>query len=105
MTERLIDVVARVHDVPNSDPHEVGPALYAKRPFGPASEAMVLSEDPVEEWASPSAPDFTYVLGVETAKEVLGVWSLWRDGRVPTPTEAVAAIVYYALNDAYEPTG
>jgi hypothetical protein len=103
VAERLIEVVARMRDIPKGDRYEVGPALYARRPFGAESEAMVRSEEPVEEWASPSAPDFTYVLGVETAKEVLEVWSSWRDGQVPTPTEAVAAIVYYALNDAYQP--
>ena len=98
----MVDVVARLHEIPKADRFEVGPTIYAKHPFDPESEALVLSEDPVDH-ASPSAPDLTYLVGVETAKEVLAVWSKWRGGASPNPEQAVTAIVHYALHDAYQP--
>ena len=99
----MVDVVARLYGIPPADRYEVGPTIYARLPFDSDSEAMVLSEDPVD-LVSPSAPGLTYLLGVETAKEVLAVWSSWRGGQPPDPTQAAAAIVHYALNDAYKPT-
>jgi len=42
-----------------------------------------------------------YFLEIEIAKEVLGVWSKWRDGRKPTEAERIEALFYYADNDAY----
>ena len=100
--ERLVDVVLRLYEISKADRYEVGPTIYARRPFDPESDAMVLSEDPID-LAPPSAPGLTYLLAVETAKEVLAVWSSWRGGRTPDPNEAVTAIVHYALNDAYRP--
>jgi hypothetical protein len=44
-----------------------------------------------------------YLLEVVIAKEVLQVWSAWRQGRVPSLDEACAAIVHYAEWDAYMP--
>ena len=45
-----------------------------------------------------------YLLEVENIKEAIDVWSLWRDGRAPTPDDRLAAVVYYATNDAFMPT-
>lgn len=42
-------------------------------------------------------------LDMRTAKEVLSVWSHWRDGREATISEACEAIVFYAEHDAYLP--
>jgi len=44
-----------------------------------------------------------YLLEVLIAREVLDVWSAWRDGRIPSVEEACDAIIYYADNDAYQP--
>jgi hypothetical protein len=44
-----------------------------------------------------------YLLEVSLAREVLEVWTAWRDGRRPTISEACEAIIYYASNDAYLP--
>lgn len=45
--------------------------------------------------------DLDYFLEVEIAKDVLTVWSSWRDGRKPTEGERIEAILYYVNNDAY----
>lgn len=44
-----------------------------------------------------------YLLEVLIAREVLEVWSDWRNGRLPSAEEACEAIAYYADNDAYLP--
>ncbi|NEA65613.1 hypothetical protein [Streptomyces sp. SID12488] len=51
-------------------------------------------EDPPADWR--------YLLEVFIAREVVEVWSSWRDSRVPSIGEACEAIVYYADNDAYQ---
>jgi hypothetical protein len=43
----------------------------------------------------------TYFLEVSIAKEVLEVWSKWREGREPTEEQRIEALIYYADNDAY----
>jgi hypothetical protein len=48
-------------------------------------------------------PGFRYFLEVELVKDVLQVWSDWRDGQSPTLDESLAAIIYYAANDSYIP--
>lgn len=50
-----------------------------------------------------TAQGMRYLLEVWLAREVIAVWSNWRDGREPTSEEKLAAIVYYAENDAYLP--
>ena len=102
MTEALIDVVARLPSIPNGDRFDVGPTIFAKRPIERESDAIVLAEEVIDGVAG-SSPDFSYVLEVELANQVLDVWSLWRDGAVPSRTEAVDAVIYYAANDAYLP--
>jgi hypothetical protein len=47
--------------------------------------------------------DWRYLLEVLIAREVVEVWSAWRDGRAPSVEQACEAIVYYAENDAYQP--
>ena len=44
-----------------------------------------------------------YLLEVFLAKEVVEVWSKWRNGRNPTALDKCAAVIYYAENDAYLP--
>lgn len=61
--------------------------------------ALVLLDDAAE--VDLHLADLTYFLEIEIAKEVLEVWKEWRDGREPTESERVEAVLYYANNDAY----
>lgn len=44
-----------------------------------------------------------YLMSVETIREVLEVWSAWRNGAVPTVEQATEAVIYYADHDCYLP--
>ena len=103
MAESLIDVVARLHTVPRGDRYAVGPAIFVKQPIAYQSDAIVLAEEVIH-GAAPGAPGYSYLLEVDIAKQVLDVWSSWRAGATPTRAEAVDAVIYYAVNDAYQPT-
>jgi Domain of unknown function (DUF6966) len=95
----LADLVATLDSIPRRS--DTPPTIYARRPWTADSEATVLyGERSVE---SVTAPGFTYVLEVYLAKEVIEVWSLWRDGKTPTLTDAIGAVIWYAEYDAYEP--
>jgi hypothetical protein len=89
----LIEVVAAL---PITDPEAT---IYVSLPITPQSAAIVCPES--EDGSSPAG--FEYLLEVSLALQVLDVWSRWRDGRKPTAAEAVQAVIYYALQDAYEP--
>jgi hypothetical protein len=52
-----------------------------------------------------SPEGWRYLLEVLIAREVLEVWSAWRNGRIPSVEEAREAVIYYADNDAYQPDG
>jgi hypothetical protein len=93
------DLVQRLEDLDEGDRFEVGPALFARRPWQPDSQAVVLREDWLE---SRQRPGFHLLLDVSIAREVLEVWSAWRDGQVPDADEAAAAVIHYAENDAYQ---
>jgi hypothetical protein len=45
--------------------------------------------------------EFEYMLEVDIAKEVVRVWREWHEGKVPSPEEMCAAVIYYAEHDAY----
>lgn len=95
------DLVSRLDIVTAGvDRFEVGPAIFARLPWTPDSDAVVLHEDAVEPG---DARGFRLVLEATIASEVIRVWSAWRDGRRPDPDEAAAAVIYYAENDAYLP--
>lgn len=97
----LADLVAALDDIPERDQSGAVAAIYARRPWSPDSDAVVLHGERVVE--SVTAPGFTYLLEVYLSKEVIEVWSSWRDGRAPTLTEAVGAVIWYGEYDAYEP--
>jgi hypothetical protein len=44
-----------------------------------------------------------YLLEGWLAREAIEVWSAWRGGRKPGPQDRLAAVVYYADNDAHLP--
>ena len=75
--------------------------IYARRPWGPDSEAVVVHGKHIVE--SVTAPGFTYMLEVDLAKEAVEVWSSWREGRIATLTEAISAVIWYTEHDAYQP--
>jgi hypothetical protein len=46
-----------------------------------------------------------YLLEVDIIKEVISVWSDWRNGAEPSVSQACEAVFYYAAHDAYQPPG
>ena len=73
--------------------------IYHALPTSPHSEAMVCVEP--EGVGEPAG--LTYLLEVSLARDVLDVWTNWRNGRRPTAEEAARAVISYARHDAYEP--
>jgi hypothetical protein len=61
-------VIATLDGIPDGDPYDVEPTIFARRPWTVYSEAIVLNEDAVS-YVAPSAPDLTYLLEVDLAKE------------------------------------
>jgi hypothetical protein len=99
----LLDVVAHLNDIPIGNRFEgPGPTIFARRPWAPESDALVLRDEASDGMAS-TAPGHAYLLEVDLAQEVVEVWSAWRDGATPTAQEATLAIIYYAEHDAYQP--
>lgn len=94
------DLVMRLGDLDDGDRFEVGLSIYARTPWRPDSEAVALREEGVESFRHPG---FRYLLEVAIARDVLEVWSSWREGRAPDAEEAAAAVIHYAENDAYQP--
>ncbi|MFS8101767.1 hypothetical protein LFM09_32030 [Lentzea alba] len=73
--------------------------IYAgEEPAGPSTRVVLLDQS-----AGDPPADVRYLLEVVIAKEVLEVWSEWRDGRQPTLPEACEAVLHYASHDAYLP--
>ena len=57
----------------------------------------------VDEEAVGAPEDMEYVLEIAVMKEVIKVWSAWRNGAMPTAPQACEAILRYARFDAYLP--
>jgi hypothetical protein len=99
----LIEIIATLDSIPLADVvSDVGPTIFARRPWTPDSDAVVLREHAVNHVA-PSAPDHRYLLEVDLAREVIEVWSDWRGGAQPTPAQAAQAVIHYAEHDAHQP--
>ncbi len=101
-SQPLRQVVAELDQIPPGDRYEPGPAIFARLPWAPNAPSLVLLEDAVN-GVAPSQPEFAYMLEVNLAREVLEVWSAWRDGARPSIDDAVDAILHYAMHDAYLP--
>ena len=69
----------------------------------PAARAVVAAE-PEDGSVPPTAVGLTYLLEVAAAREAIDVWRAWRPGRSPTLDDQLAAVTYYAENDAWLPT-
>ena len=68
--------------------------------LAPDSEALVAPqlEDGGVRWEERG---LSYVLEVELAKEAIQVWRQWRHGAEPSTAQRCAAVIHYAVNDAY----
>ena len=73
--------------------------------YVPYEETVVNASTPVLLVQGDDTPPagYRYLLEVLIAREVLEVWTSWRDNREPSLEEACEAIIYYAENDAYQP--
>jgi len=86
----LRELIAHVDDLDD------GAVIYASRPWSPQASAVVGAGD-----EHPDGHD--YLLEVDLVREVLTVWSAWREDRLPTLDEAALAVIHYANHDSYEP--
>ncbi len=98
----LLEIVTSLRDIPLGDGYSAGPTIYAKRPWTPSTEAVVLRGDDIPAGVTTESGHH-YLLEVDLALEAIEVWSEWRAGAIPTPEEATLAIVYYGEHDAYQP--
>lgn len=98
----LADVVASLDALDPAARGGVGRTIFAERPWGPDSPAVVLSEDALRARV-PSMPSYAYLLEVDHAAEVLEVWSSRRSGTAPSPEQAAEALIHYAAHDTHQP--
>jgi hypothetical protein len=91
----LRDVIARLEELSADD------TIYAES-AAPSARAIVAAE--LDDGAAPpAAAGLSYLLEVALAREAVAVWGRWRPGRTPTLADKVAAVTYYAQNDAWLP--
>lgn len=95
-------MINHLHDVPPGDGFSPGLTIYARLPWTPQADAVVLRGDEVPDGVVTES-GHQYLLEVDLAIEVVEVWSAWRDGATPTPEEASLAVIHYCENDAYQP--
>ena len=69
-----------------------------------AASPAVAALEPQDGSLPAEADGMEYLLEVAIAREVVEVWSAWRDGREPTTADKCEAILHYARHDAYLPT-
>jgi hypothetical protein len=98
----LLEVIAHLRDIPVGDRDSKGPVIYARRPWTPQSNALVLVGDDVPDGVTTES-GHDYLLEIDLAQEVVEVWSDWRNGTRPTAEEATWAVIYYGEHDAYQP--
>ena len=96
----LLEVIAHLSDFPTGGRVSRGSTIYARKPWTPAADAVVLEGD--DGVVSGSGHD--YLLEVDLVFDVLDVWSDWRGDVTPSAEEAALAVIYYAEHDAYQPT-
>ncbi|MEO5680449.1 MAG: hypothetical protein ABIS47_12365 [Acidimicrobiales bacterium] len=99
---RLLDVAATLGASRPAVRDAAAPAIFAQQPWGPHSAAVVLAEQE-RGGRAPSMPSYAHLLSVEVAAEVLAVWSTRRAGMVPSPDQAVEALIHYAAHHAHLP--
>ena len=67
-------------------------------PVSPETAVYLVNEELVE-----PPPGTEYVLEISLMKNVIKVWSAWRNGAVPSIPQACEAVLHYAEHDAYLP--
>ncbi len=78
--------------------------VYAEGgPDATASSRAVAGVEPEDGSVPPEAEGLEYLLEAEQTKEVIEVWSEWRDGTDPSIQDRVEAVTYYAKHDAFLP--
>jgi hypothetical protein len=85
----LRDVILRLDQFADDE------TIYAESAT-PTAEAVVTGGP---EQAAP----LPYLLEVALAREAVEVWAAWRPGQTPSLDDKVAAVIYYAQNDAWLP--
>ena len=91
----LRDVIARL------DQFEDDETIFAESAT-PTARAIVATE--ATDGSPPStAVGLRYLLEVAVAREAVDVWRAWRPGETPSLDDKLAAIIYYAENDAWLP--
>ena len=73
--------------------------ICAAKPW--TAESRTVAREGGAEAQSAIAAGMSYILETSVAREVVDVWSAWRDGRVPTVDERCQAAIHYADNDAH----
>ena len=92
---RIIDEIGKFDEEEEEELTVYAPAGVRVSPETP----VYLVDDEAEE--PPAGTE--YVLEVSLMKEVIEVWSAWRNGIVPTIPQASEAVLHYAKYDAYLP--
>ncbi|MDX6251259.1 MAG: hypothetical protein QOF10_4619 [Kribbellaceae bacterium] len=93
---KLGDVVQGIEQTDNAL------TIYAVKPWSADSDALLAVEP---DQGAPEVPKgMEYCLEASLVKEVIEVWSEWREGAVPTAADRMEAVLYYAEYDAYLPT-
>jgi hypothetical protein len=91
----LRDVIAGLDGFADDD------TIYAES-TSPTARARVAAE-PDDASVPAEAAGLNYLLEVAVAREAIEVWRAWRPGRTPTLDDKLAAVTYYATNDAWLP--
>jgi hypothetical protein len=91
----LRDVIARLADFAEDETRDADSAT-------PTARAVVAAE-PDGGSVPLAAAGLRYLLEVALAREGISVWRHWRPGQTPTLDDKVAAVTYYAANDAWLP--
>lgn len=93
----LADIVGQV------DGYDSDAVIFVEAPWGGDARATVVAADDAEAGLMAEQQGMNYFLEVHLAREMLEVWSAWRDNRRPSLADAVAASIYYAQRDAFIP--
>lgn len=95
---KLIDIID------NLESFDVNLTIYAKKtPNWEQTSYAVVTQDPESGILPEEAKGLYYLMEIYLAKEILNVWSEWRNGRKPNIQEKLEAIIYYSTHDAYMP--
>lgn len=100
----LFDLIQRVEDLDAGD-RSSPLILYAQNgtDSGLDSQAMACRRGEGGGSGCPLDPSLSEVLSVSQAREAIEVWSSWRGGRVPSPYERFAAVIFFARYSVFLP--